>query len=199
MSALTLLVCAMAWYGVSAEPPKPTRAPATQPADDRFPLVERYLEARDLDGFVTDAKAFLNLHPDSPYAARLWLDLLAVFQLAGRDDDARKIEVVLFLAHPDSMQTKFLLKRYETAKPYRELLVAALAEIESRPQINRQAAIAFVKMALMGEKRFGDEALNDSDLFAAFALLWNASGDGHAQEGVNERFRRLFPKDETLR
>ena len=137
--------------------------------ENRIPFYEDYLKESNADGFLKEARKFLEDNPNAVEAPRLAFDYLMVAKASREIEDLNNATSKLLFNYPQSLPTMHFISSFEKeSKVLTELLVAkaALGDLKSK-----DFAVSYCRSLIMIARIQGPKFLADSSLRIRAYLL----------------------------
>ena len=148
--------------------------------ENRIPFYEDYLKESNADGFLKEARKFLEDNPNAVEAPRLAFDYLMVAKASREIEDLNNATSKLLFNYPQSLPTMHFISSFEKeSKVLTELLVAkaALGDLKSK-----DFAVSYCRSLIMIARIQGPKFLADSSLrIRAYLLAEKAEVETTAQ------------------
>lgn len=165
-------------------------------AQKNYPAPESYLKQNDPESFALEAMDFLAEHPDSHMAPRVAFDLYMVAAVFQHSLYEAKMEEVLALDYPQSLQGNYFRSTFSDADAYRGLLSRLLDDFASDPQAD--FIPRFVHGLGYALDDFGDLLLSDPDFVLKSAYMLKAAGETDAQKSFLNTLEPMLTRNAEL-
>ena len=137
--------------------------------EDRIPFYEDYLKKSDINGFIRQARQFLEEKPDAIEAPRLAMDYLMAAKATRNSEAVEKATGYLLFRYPNSLPTLHLLSSFEKGSEKLRSIIktqAGLGNLE-----DKKFAVSFCRTLILIARAQDSELLKDPALRLRAYLL----------------------------
>jgi len=138
-------------------------------AQDRIPFYEDYFRKSDLNGFLRQAKIFLEKKPEAPEAPRLAMDYLMAGKAARNIEAVNRATGYLLFKYQNSLPTLHLLSSFEKGSDKLKTILKTQAEIADLS--DKQFADAYCRTLILIARAQDPELFKDSGIRLRAYLL----------------------------
>lgn len=146
-----------------------TIAVTIEAEENRIPFYEDYLKDSNAEGFLIDAKKFLDEKPDAIEAPRLTLDYLMVAKVSRKTESINDATSRLLFQYPKSLPTLHFISSFE--KESKELSEMLIYKAASGDLSKKEFAVAYCRALILAARIRGPQFLANSSLRLRAHLL----------------------------
>ena len=164
--------------------------------EDRIPFYEDYLKKSDINGFIRQARQFLEEKPDAVEAPRLAMDYLMAAKAARNSEGVEKATGYLLFRYSNSLPTLHLLSSFEKgSEKLRDIIKiqAGLGNLE-----DKKFAVSFCRTLILIARAQDPELLKDPALRLRAYLLGGKAEVEQIEEIALKSLAKDADADTTL-
>ena len=165
-------------------------------AQDRIPFYEDYFRKSDLNGFLRQAKIFLEEKPEAPEAPRVAMDYLMAGKAARNIEAVNRATGYLLFKYQNSLPTLHLLSSFEKGSDKLKTILKTQAELADLS--DKQFAAAYCRTLILIARAQDPELFKDSGIRLRAYLLATTAGVEEIQKIASQTLSKEADKGNAM-